>query len=194
VLAGVVQVLATNPIWLVKTRMQLQQNTVEYKVGAPPRYRGVFDGLRTVWRTEGLKGLYKGITPGLILTTHGGFQFAIIEECKKIMRRARSLKPGELQPSRDIFFASALGKVVATFITHPVLVVRVRLQDEHNSSSFPASNATTTYRGLFGSIRTIWLHEGLRGFYKGLLPNMLKAVPLSATAITIADIVSQTLL
>jgi len=193
VLAGVMQVMATNPIWLIKTRMQLQQDTAEYKANAPQRYRSLVDGLRTVWRAEGITGLYRGITPGLVMTTHAGFQFAIIEECKRIMRRRRALDPGQLQPAGDIFVASALGKVIATTITHPILVVRVRLQDEHNAQTFLSRNVTT-YNGLLGSIRTIWVHEGIRGFYKGLLPNLLKAVPLSATTITVADIISSMLL
>jgi len=193
VLAGIVQTITTNPFWLIKTRMQLQQDTVEYKTNAPLRYRSMVDGLRTVWRTEGIAGLYRGITPGLVMTPHGGFQFAVIEECKRIVRQRRGLEPGQLQPAADIFFASALGKVIATSITHPILVVRVRLQDEHNAQSFLSRNVTT-YNGLLGSMRTIWVHEGIRGFYKGLLPNLLKAVPISATAITVADYISSVLL
>lgn len=56
--AAVVTSTATNPIWLIKTRMQLQSNG-----GAKqPIYRNSFHCLQAVMKTEGVRGLYKGLT------------------------------------------------------------------------------------------------------------------------------------
>jgi len=170
--------------------MQLQQNSAEYKSArSTPIYSSFPDGIKRVVKEEGMKGLYKGMTPGLVLTTHGGIQFAVIEEIKKLLHTHH--KSDIPLSSKEIFFASSVGKVIATFITHPILVVRVRLQDEHNYH--PQGKNVTTYSNILDSFRKIWVHEGLKGYWKGLLPNLLKAVPVSATAITVADVVFRVL-
>ncbi|XP_073109455.1 uncharacterized protein [Elaeis guineensis] len=59
--AGALVCLCTNPIWLVKTRLQLQ-TPQHYQP-----YSGFSDALRTILREEGWRALYKGIGPGLLL-------------------------------------------------------------------------------------------------------------------------------
>jgi hypothetical protein len=57
--------LLTNPIWLIKTRMQLQTK-VAAAAGAVP-YKGLWDALVQIGRSEGLRGYYKGLGPSLVL-------------------------------------------------------------------------------------------------------------------------------
>ena len=38
------------------------------------------------------------------------------------------------------------------------------------------------YKGLFDAIRIIALEEGFRGFYKGIVPNLLKVAPSMASS------------
>ena len=56
--AGIVTSTATNPIWLIKTRMQLQSTSG----AATPLYRNSFHCMQVVLKTEGIRGLYKGLT------------------------------------------------------------------------------------------------------------------------------------
>lgn len=60
-------VAVTNPLWLVKTRLQLQGRSAL-------RYAGLGDAVRTVLREEGVLGFYKGVVPALLLTSHGAVQ------------------------------------------------------------------------------------------------------------------------
>jgi len=61
-MAGIITSTATNPIWLVKTRMQLQSNNGATASSGLPVYRNSFHCLVQVGRTEGLRGLYKGLS------------------------------------------------------------------------------------------------------------------------------------
>lgn len=55
--AGILTLLMTNPIWVVKTRLCLQyDNVIDGK--SDKNYRGMCDGLMKIYRTEGIRGLY----------------------------------------------------------------------------------------------------------------------------------------
>jgi hypothetical protein len=59
--SGFLTCLATNPIWLIKTRLQLQQGSLEPGTAAHGvRYKGMLDAFVQVFKAEGLAGLYKG--------------------------------------------------------------------------------------------------------------------------------------
>ncbi|XP_026456932.1 folate transporter 1, chloroplastic-like isoform X6 [Papaver somniferum] len=78
--AGGLVCLCTNPIWLVKTRLQLQTPLHQTRP-----YSGFYDALRTILREEGVSALYKGMGPGLLLVSHGAIQFTVYEELRKLL-------------------------------------------------------------------------------------------------------------
>ena len=80
--AGGLMVLITNPIWLIKTRMQLQMKKASAKHNIKP-YSGLFDAGRSIVRDEGFWALYRGCGPALLLTSHGGIQFVVYEFLRK---------------------------------------------------------------------------------------------------------------
>ena len=55
--AGVLTLLMTNPIWVVKTRLCLQYDN-KADASNVKIYRGMIDGLHKIYRTEGFRGLY----------------------------------------------------------------------------------------------------------------------------------------
>ncbi|RXH75077.1 hypothetical protein DVH24_029798, partial [Malus domestica] len=85
--AGALVSLCTNPIWLVKTRLQLQTPLHQTRP-----YSGFYDALRTIIREEGWAALYKGLLPSLFLVSHGAIQFTAYEELRKIVVNFKSKK------------------------------------------------------------------------------------------------------
>jgi solute carrier family 25 folate transporter 32 len=86
--AGSVVCVLTNPVWLVKTRLQLQGPAH----GTHQPYTGFYDALRSILKEEGWRGLYKGLGPGLVLVSHGALQFMAYEEGRKLLIAYRSQK------------------------------------------------------------------------------------------------------
>jgi solute carrier family 25 folate transporter 32 len=72
-LSGAVMVAITNPVWLIKLRMQLQMKKASQQLQSFHQpYNGMVDAARTIVREEGFWALYKGAGPALLLTSHGG--------------------------------------------------------------------------------------------------------------------------
>lgn len=93
--AGAVMVAMTNPIWLIKTRMQLQMRRASEQHSIKP-YNNMVDAFRTIIRDEGWLALYKGSGPAMLLTSHGGVQFVVYEYLRKHFHFGRvERQPGE---------------------------------------------------------------------------------------------------
>ncbi|KAJ3195920.1 hypothetical protein HK101_010677 [Irineochytrium annulatum] len=72
----------TYPYIVVKSRMQLKQSE-----SSSAKYNSVMDGLRKIVKTEGVKGLYKGIEAKLLQSVlSSAFTFAFKEEYMKLNR------------------------------------------------------------------------------------------------------------
>jgi len=92
-LAGACMVALTNPIWLIKTRLQLQNSRLQNQLSQPqttpkstqrvrPPYRGLFHAAYIIGQEEGMLAFYKGSIPALMLVSHGGIQFMAYEFMK----------------------------------------------------------------------------------------------------------------
>ncbi|GMN29306.1 hypothetical protein TIFTF001_002389 [Ficus carica] len=174
--AGALVCLCTNPIWLVKTRLQLQNPLHQTRP-----YSGFYDALRTIMREEGWIALYKGIVPGLFLVSHGAIQFTAYEELRKVLVDFKSRKSTEKSRSSDSvlnsFDYAALGassKIAAMLLSYPFQVIRARLQQR------PSNEGVPRYMDSWHVVKETARFEGLRGFYRGITPNLLKNVPAAS--------------
>ena len=90
-MAGACLVALTNPLWLIKTRLQLQnsrlQEQVEKSKSIKPPYKGLTHAAYTIVKEEGFLALYKGSIPALMLVSHGGIQFVSYEFLKSKFAR-----------------------------------------------------------------------------------------------------------
>lgn len=67
--SGMLGAAAGSPFFLVKTR--LQSYSTFLPVGTQHGYRNTVDGLQQIGRTEGIKGLYRGVGAAMIRTGFG---------------------------------------------------------------------------------------------------------------------------
>jgi len=162
--AGFFTLLLTNPIWVAKTRMCLQYD--QHLSPGSVHYRGMVDCLRKTYQFEGIRGLYKGFLPGVFGVSHGALQFMAYEELKKTYNSYRNVPSNTKFGTVEYLCFAALSKVFAATATYPYQVVRARLQDQHRH-----------YNGVVDVIRQTFVHEGLKGFYKGLVPVIVRVTP-----------------
>ncbi|PNT26599.1 hypothetical protein POPTR_007G019000v4 [Populus trichocarpa] len=175
--AGALVCFCTNPIWLVKTRLQLQNPLHQTR-----RYSGFYDALKTIMREEGWRALYKGIVPSLFLVSHGAVQFTAYEELRKVIvdykakQRKEDCKSADTDLLNSVDYAVLGGssKIAAIILTYPFQVIRSRLQQRPSMEGIPR------YMDSWHVMKATARFEGFRGFYKGITPNLLKNVPASS--------------
>ncbi|XP_029039335.1 mitochondrial folate transporter/carrier isoform X1 [Osmia bicornis bicornis] len=168
--AGILTLIITNPLWVVKTRLCLQYNE-DVNLPESKRYKGTIDAIRKIYLTDGIRGFYKGFVPGMLGVSHGAIQFMVYEELKNRYNRYLNVAIDTKLAQQYYIIFAAISKSIAAGLTYPYQVVRARLQDHHHD-----------YKGTIDCVQKIWRFEGWRGFYKGLSANLARVVP--ATVIT----------
>ncbi|XP_055334806.1 mitochondrial folate transporter/carrier-like isoform X2 [Paramacrobiotus metropolitanus] len=164
--AGVWTLFVTNPIWVVKTRICLQYNQSELDLPQSKRYKGLVDCFAKIYKYEGIRGLYKGLIPGMFGVSHGALQFMAYEELKKRANKFKGAGPEAKLGTVEYLTYAAISKLFAATATYPYQVIRARLQDQHKN-----------YNGLWDVIVRTWRKERILGFYKGLVPYLLAVTP-----------------
>ncbi|KAK8854469.1 hypothetical protein IAR55_003207 [Kwoniella newhampshirensis] len=182
--ASAITAMLTNPIWVVKTRVF---GTAKHD---PAAYRGLWDGLSSIYRAEGLRGLYKGSLLALVGVSNGSIQFATYEELKKWrgdIKRKLFLREGrewrvedEKLSNTEYILASGSSKLVAIALTYPYQVVRARIQNSTPSATIPRLTIPSV-------ISSVYRNEGLLAFYKGLGTNALRILPGTCTTFVVYE-------
>ncbi|MCJ1356490.1 MAG: hypothetical protein MMC33_006485 [Icmadophila ericetorum] len=182
--AGIVTGTATNPIWLVKTRLQLDKSNAE-KSGTQSvrQYKNSLDCIVKTVRQEGIRGLYRGLSASYLGVSESTLQWVLYEQMKLYLGKRQdkliaSGKPPTLW-DQTVEWSGKLGaagsaKFFAALITYPHEVVRTRLRQA------PMQDGKIKYTGLIQCFKTIWKEEGMASLYGGLTPHMLRVVPSAA--------------
>lgn len=179
--AGIVTGTATNPIWLVKTRLQLDKSN--HADGTGRQYKNALDCTMQTLRNEGIRGLYRGLSASYLGVTESTLQWVLYEQMKLgLARREQRLLASGKEPGvwdqtvawTGKLCAAGSAKFVAALITYPHEVVRTRLRQA------PMQDGHLKYTGLAQCFRLIWKEEGMAALYGGLVPHMLRVVPSAA--------------
>lgn len=180
------------PVDVVKERLQVQQTPVGETKGH--HHRGSLDAFRTIVRTEGLAGIYKGY--GATLASFGPFSalyFLFYEEMKIRSRRLIPLcsdvdddDENAALPFPCVVLSSAGAGAAASWLTSPLDMAKLRIQIQRGGGG--AANASMTdgggvvYRGMVNCLSVTYRAEGVRGLFRGAVARVLHFAP--ATAIT----------
>ncbi|KAK0612332.1 mitochondrial carrier protein rim2-like protein [Bombardia bombarda] len=184
VLAGVTTSTATNPIWMVKTRLQLDKNVALESGGIKSRrYRNSLDCIRQILRDEGIRGLYKGMSASYLGVAESTLQWVLYEQMKRslVLREERIALSGRDKTWWDhtVDWTGKIGaaggaKLIAAILTYPHEVARTRLRQA------PMADGRPKYTGLVQCFKLVFKEEGMLGLYGGMTPHLLRTVPSAA--------------
>eukprot|EP00871_Galdieria_phlegrea_P002217 jgi/Galph1/2997/GphlegSOOS_G1670.1 len=167
-IAWLVTSVLTNPLWVVKVRMQVQK----YSSNQTRRYDGLFRSWKIIVKEEGVRGLYRGTSAAMLGALGAMVQFPIYEAIKNQRTTSDTL------PSFPrIAVASALSSLLSSMTVYPFEVVRSRIQVQD-------SQTKNGYRGIVDCMRRMLGNEGFFAFYKGMGTNLIRTVPNGIIALS----------
>ncbi|XP_044038571.1 mitochondrial thiamine pyrophosphate carrier isoform X2 [Siniperca chuatsi] len=152
-LAACSATVVCQPLDTLRTRFAAQ--------GKPKVYRNLRHAVSTMCRSEGVLTFYRGLSPTMLAVfPYAGLQFFTYNLFKKLL--APPPKAGKSGGNlRSLLCGSGAG-IISKTVTYPFDLFKKRLQ-------------VRSYRGLVDCVVQIAKEEGVRGFFKGLSPSLVKA-------------------
>lgn len=163
---GVASTLILHPLDLIKIRFAVSDGQLSVR----PQYTGLFHALSSITRTEGYKGLYRGVAPNLWgAGCAWGSYFFFYNAIKVDMQDGDVTKP--LGPALHMLAASEAG-VATLVLTNPIWVIKTRLCLQYGGPEASQLSEHKRYNGMVDALVKTYRYEGIRGLYKGFLPGV----------------------
>jgi solute carrier family 25 citrate transporter 1 len=153
---GLAEACLLQPLDVAKTRLQLDKEK---------KYKGMFDCLRKVVKEEGVKSLYKGLTPFVThLTLKYALRFGLFEKIRVLLNGGKTTASSNGQ---NFIAGMAVGCIEATMIVTPFEVVKTRLQKQKG-------NKNLKYSGPIDVVIKVSREEGIRRLWSGNIPTVIR--------------------
>lgn len=171
--AGASQVIFTNPLEIVKIRLQVQGESA--RLAGHQRVGAV-----SIVKELGLRGLYKGAAACLLRDIpFSAIYFTVYSHVKKdlfgegqLVSPQSATKGAELKKlaAWELLLSGALAGMPAAYLATPADVIKTRLQ-------VVARTGQQTYSGIPDAFSKILREEGFTAFFKGGLARVLRSSP-----------------
>jgi len=149
----------TNPIWFMKTRLQLD-------LLESSKRRPIIAVTREVFRNEGLGGFYRGLSASYMGASETIMFFVIYEQMKK------ALNSGGNDSPFSYGCGAFVAKAFASITCYPHEVARTRLRQESLKL-----NEKKMYSGFVQTLAKVYRDEGWIAWYGGMGAHLMKQLP-----------------
>ncbi|RMZ76844.1 hypothetical protein DV738_g4711, partial [Chaetothyriales sp. CBS 135597] len=170
--SGIMGAMAGSPFFLVKTRLQAYSPTLS--VGTQHHYKNALDGLTQIYRSEGVRGLYRGVGASMIRTGAGSsVQLPTYFFAKRRMIRHFGMEDG---PALHLVSSTISGFVVC-LVMHPPDTTMNRLYNQHGDK----------YSGIVDCVAKTIKTEGVLALYKGFGAHLARILPHTILTLSLAE-------
>ena len=165
----------------MRIRLQTQPH------GKDRLYSGPLDCIRKLSAHEGvLKGLYRGqaVTVLREATAYGAW-FLTFEYLMNADAQRNKIERKQIATPKVALYGGLAGEVL-WIASYPFDVVKSKMQ----SDGFGAGQK---YRTMTDCFKQTWLREGAAGFWKGIGPTLVRAMPVSAGTFAVVELTMRAL-
>ena len=154
----------TNPIWFVKTRLQLDFRAIGVR-------KKVETLVKEVYMKDGIRGFYRGLTASYAGASETVLYFVTYERAKEVLAKFKNISIEDLN-SFDHVIGAGLSKFFATASVYPHEVARTRMRQQ-----LYHPDGRDLYTGFFQTLKKVYKEEGRPGLYGGMGAHLLRQVP-----------------
>lgn len=153
----------TAPLDRVKILMQTQRLT---SAGAEDKYKGLWQSLVRIYKEDGVRSYWRGNLANCVrVVPYSATQFMTFAHCKDHVCQYTG-KEHPTVPER--LCCGAIAGMMASFVTHPLDVVRTRMAVQPE------------LQGITHTFATLWAEGQVSALYKGLGPTLASLGPFVA--------------
>lgn len=164
--AGLFTGTITNPVWYIKTKLQL------HSTDKPKTIREV---VKLGYHKHGFKCFFRGISASYVGVLDTVIFFLLYEEFKKKIQQNQSKGHGSNFHALHLTCALLISKIIATTCMYPHEVIRTRLRQDIQEAC-----GRLKYRNFFQSLLTVAREEGRIGLYGGFGTSLIRQLPNTA--------------
>jgi solute carrier family 25 uncoupling protein 8/9 len=152
VTSGAVAISVAQPTDVVKVRMQAKSGI---------QYRNSMHAYQTIYRTEGLAGLWSGLGPNVARNSIvNAAELVCYDTIKDLLMRKLMMRDN----LGTHFTAAFSAGFVATVVASPIDVIKTRMMNSQ----------VGTYTGMLDCGQKLFKENGLAAFYKGFTPSFMR--------------------
>ncbi|OAD60049.1 Solute carrier family 25 member 38 [Eufriesea mexicana] len=157
------------PITVVKTRFESEI----YK------YNSVGEALKLIYKQEGVRGLSSGLVPTLLRDApYSGLYLTFYTQLKNIVTETDIVCTKLSAPIH--FSCGILAGIFASIVTQPADVIKTKMQLYPNE-----------FRDVRVAVFRVYKKYGVLGYFKGIVPRMLRRTLMTAMAWTVYEEVTK---
>jgi len=170
--SGVLGAAVGSPFFLVKTR--LQSYSTFLPVGTQHKYKNALDGFRSIYRSEGIRGLYRGTNAAMVRTGFGSsVQLPTYFFAKRKLQKHLGMEEGV---ALHLASSTVSGFVVCCFM-HPPDTVMSRMYNQTGDK----------YKSAVDCLMKTVKSEGVLAVYKGFTAHLARILPHTILTLTLAE-------
>ncbi|KAI8868301.1 mitochondrial carrier [Ramicandelaber brevisporus] len=180
-MCGVIGAFFGSPLFLVKTRLQAYSKAAP--VGTQHEYRGMIHGLSEIWKSGGIRGLWRGSDAAMLRTAAGSsVQLASYD---RIKREIMALNHPWFGDNIQTHFAASMvsGFLVCCAMNAPDVIMNRMYNDRSASGGSTGSLYRNPLDCLVKSVRA----EGIKVLGKGFWPHYLRIGPHTVLMFVFAE-------
>lgn len=161
-LTGSISYWCVNPLYQIKNKLQGQKGVI--KDGVPPKFTGMIQGVKLIYKNEGIKGLYLGSSVLFIRGAcyHSGHMLGYD------FTKTFILKHGLMEDTPKLHsFAALNSAILASFFSCPADCMLSTFQNSSNKNM-----------GIFRYTGNFIKQNGIFSLWRGWTPFLMRVCPL----------------
>ncbi|KAJ3213941.1 ADP/ATP carrier protein [Clydaea vesicula] len=165
-LSGASSQLFTLPIGVLTTR---QQTSLKHDK------KSFIQTVQSIINEDGIRGFWRGLRASLVLCVNPAITYGCFEKLKKTVLNRKG-RESPVLGSFEAFVLGAISKTLATIVTYPYIMAKVRLQYKPPSNLSPTEIKKLKYKSAVEVLTKVVKEHGILGWYKGMQTQITKAV------------------